>query len=50
MVAHTGFLIFGRRIEPADDPRAKALLAESGIRDEDAEGDIPESVDTPEEE
>ena len=50
MVAHTGFLIFGRRIEPADDPRAKALLAESGIRDEDAEGDSPEIVDTLDEE
>jgi len=50
MVAHTGFLIFGRRIEPADDPRAKALLAESGIRDEDTESDIPEAVDKPDEE
>jgi tRNA (adenine57-N1/adenine58-N1)-methyltransferase len=28
MVAHTGFLVFGRRIEPSDDPRAKELLAE----------------------
>lgn len=28
MVAHTGFLIFARRIEPSEDPRAKELLAE----------------------
>jgi tRNA (adenine57-N1/adenine58-N1)-methyltransferase len=28
MVAHTGFLIFGRRIEPSEDPRAQELLAE----------------------
>jgi tRNA (adenine57-N1/adenine58-N1)-methyltransferase len=30
MVAHTGFLIFARRIEKADDPRARELLAEAG--------------------
>lgn len=28
MVAHTGFLVFGRRIEPSEDPRAKELLDE----------------------
>jgi tRNA (adenine57-N1/adenine58-N1)-methyltransferase catalytic subunit len=28
MVAHTGFLVFARRIEPSEDPRAKELLAE----------------------
>ena len=28
MVAHTGFLVFGRRIEPSEDPRARELLAE----------------------
>lgn len=28
MVAHTGYLVFGRRIEPSEDPRAKDLLAE----------------------
>jgi tRNA (adenine57-N1/adenine58-N1)-methyltransferase catalytic subunit len=28
MVAHTGFLTFGRRIEPGDDERAKGLLEE----------------------
>ena len=31
MVAHTGFLIFARRIEPSDDPRAADLLAEAGM-------------------
>jgi len=33
MVAHTGFLIFGRRIEPSEDPRAKELLAEQVPQD-----------------
>lgn len=28
MVAHTGFLIFARRIEPSEDPRGKELSAE----------------------
>ncbi len=32
MVAHTGFLIFGRRIEPSEDPRAKELLAEQALQ------------------
>jgi tRNA (adenine57-N1/adenine58-N1)-methyltransferase len=30
MVAHTGFLIFARRIEPSDDPRGKELSEEVG--------------------
>ncbi len=30
MVAHTGFLIFGRRIEPSEDPRGKELSEELG--------------------
>jgi tRNA (adenine57-N1/adenine58-N1)-methyltransferase len=30
MVAHTGFLVFARRIEPAEDPRGKELLEEVG--------------------
>jgi len=35
MVAHTGFLVFARRIEPNDDPRADALAKEiSGIEEE----------------
>lgn len=31
MVAHTGFLIFGRRIEPSNDPRAQELLDEQSL-------------------
>jgi tRNA (adenine57-N1/adenine58-N1)-methyltransferase len=31
MVAHTGFLVFARRIEPSEDPRAIELLAEVGM-------------------
>jgi tRNA (adenine57-N1/adenine58-N1)-methyltransferase len=30
MVAHTGFLIFARRIEPSEDPRGRALSEEVG--------------------
>ncbi len=30
MVAHTGFLVFARKIEPSDDPRGKDLLEEVG--------------------
>jgi tRNA (adenine57-N1/adenine58-N1)-methyltransferase len=30
MVAHTGFLLFARKIEPSGDPRAKELLEEIG--------------------
>jgi len=30
MVAHTGFLVFARRIEPSDDPRGRALSVEVG--------------------
>jgi tRNA (adenine57-N1/adenine58-N1)-methyltransferase catalytic subunit len=30
MVAHTGFLVFGRRIEPSEDPRGKQLSEEIG--------------------
>jgi tRNA (adenine57-N1/adenine58-N1)-methyltransferase len=33
MVAHTGFLIFARRIEPSEDPRAAELLAEQSLTD-----------------
>lgn len=35
MVAHTGFLIFGRRIEPSVDERSAALLEEQGALDQD---------------
>jgi tRNA (adenine57-N1/adenine58-N1)-methyltransferase len=31
MVAHTGFLVFGRRIEPSEDPRGKELAEELGM-------------------
>ncbi len=31
MVAHTGFLIFARRIEPGEDPRGKELSEEVGM-------------------
>ncbi len=31
MVAHTGFLIFGRKIEPSEDPRGLDLLSEIGM-------------------
>jgi len=37
MVAHTGFLVFGRRIEPSEDSRAKELLEEQAPQDD--EGD-----------
>jgi len=30
MVAHTGYLIFARRIEPAEDERGRELLSEAG--------------------
>ena len=30
MIAHTGYLIFGRRIEPNEDARARILLEEQG--------------------
>lgn len=49
MVAHTGFLIFARRVEPSDDPRAADLLAEAGmvsLLEKAAEEDSP--VDSPE--
>ena len=35
MVAHTGFLVFGRRIEPSEDPRAKALSEELGMENKE---------------
>jgi tRNA (adenine57-N1/adenine58-N1)-methyltransferase len=35
MVAHTGYLVFGRKIEPSDDPRGAALAKEIiGIEEE----------------
>jgi tRNA (adenine57-N1/adenine58-N1)-methyltransferase catalytic subunit len=35
MVAHTGFLVFARRIEPGDDPRGRELSEEVGTQNED---------------
>jgi len=35
MVAHTGFLVFARRIEPSDDPRGKKLSEEAGMDTEE---------------
>jgi tRNA (adenine57-N1/adenine58-N1)-methyltransferase len=36
MVAHTGFLLFGRRIEPGGDPRGRELAKEAGeVTEED---------------
>ena len=37
MVAHTGYLIFARRIEPAQDERAQELLEEQGAAAEEQE-------------
>lgn len=38
MVAHTGFLIFGRKIEISDDQRAQELLKEQNLSGEDDSG------------
>jgi tRNA (adenine57-N1/adenine58-N1)-methyltransferase catalytic subunit len=47
MIAHTGFLIFARRIEPSEDVRAKVLLEEQGAPVEEEKEDSPKknSVD-----
>jgi tRNA (adenine57-N1/adenine58-N1)-methyltransferase len=37
MVAHTGFLVFARRIDLSDDPRAAALLAEQNLQESTSE-------------
>jgi hypothetical protein len=37
MVAHTGFLTFARRIEAAQDARARELLEEAGASPEEDE-------------
>jgi tRNA (adenine57-N1/adenine58-N1)-methyltransferase len=45
MIAHTGYLIFARRIEPSEDERARVLLVEEGgLTDveEEKPGDSPE--------
>ena len=35
MVAHTGFLVFARRIEPSEDPRAQDLLREQTLQSDE---------------
>ena len=44
MIAHTGFLIFARRIEPSQDIRARDLLEEQGaeVVEEKNDEDLPE--------
>ena len=44
MIAHTGFLIFARRIEPSEDIRARVLLEEQGaeVVEEKSDEDLPE--------
>ena len=53
MVAHTGFLVFGRRIEPSEDPRALELLAEVGMISKlnrtDAEPEVADPEEDPKE-
>ena len=41
MVAHTGFLIFARKIEPSNDPRGLELANEAGV------GSMQETKSTP---
>jgi tRNA (adenine57-N1/adenine58-N1)-methyltransferase len=47
MVAHTGFLTFGRRIEPSEDERAKELLEEAGGAAEEEKTDPESGVESP---
>lgn len=47
MVAHTGFLLFARRIDLSEDPRVRALLAEQSLV-ADAEQAAEETPGTPE--
>lgn len=35
MVAHTGFLVFARRIELTEDPRGKELAEEAGVKEQE---------------
>ena len=35
MVAHTGFLVFARKIEPSEDPRGVELAVEAGLDNKD---------------
>jgi tRNA (adenine57-N1/adenine58-N1)-methyltransferase len=40
MVAHTGFLVFARRIDIADDPRAAELLREQALDEEEPDDSL----------
>ncbi len=42
MVAHTGYLIFARRIEPAEDERAQELMEEQGRQVEKDDAEVSE--------
>jgi tRNA(1-methyladenosine) methyltransferase and related methyltransferases len=50
MVAHTGFLTFGRRIEPSEDERARDLLEEQAGGMSEGESLTPDEVSQPGEE
>ena len=43
MIAHTGYLIFGRRIAPSEDVRGRVLLAEQAglVEEEETPDDLP---------
>jgi tRNA (adenine57-N1/adenine58-N1)-methyltransferase catalytic subunit len=43
MVAHTGYLTFGRKIDKTDDPRAAALFSELSLGEEGSD-DSPGSI------
>jgi tRNA (adenine57-N1/adenine58-N1)-methyltransferase len=45
MAAHTGFLVFARRIEPSEDPRAIELLAEVGMMSKINRAEANQEVD-----
>jgi tRNA (adenine57-N1/adenine58-N1)-methyltransferase catalytic subunit len=47
MIAHTGFLIFARRIEPSEDVRARLLLEEQGAAVDEDESNSLQSPVTP---
>jgi tRNA (adenine57-N1/adenine58-N1)-methyltransferase len=48
MVAHTGFLVFARRIEPAEDPRGVELSKEVGASNVEQNQVDTENADKPE--
>jgi len=50
MVAHTGFLLFARRVEPSTDPRALELQKEAGLLSLLDQAEAEPSLDEPKEE